>query len=150
MIALFGLVFVVLAFARSIRVRSILAAMATAVVGCGHVLSLWSSVDAWTASGNPVAVLGALVLGRTGLAHESAHAPAAVAVVGGYPLVANAVFLVLALVPFAALEAQLKQLHPETEKARRLAALTNALLGLALVDALLFSIGLLARVLVRE
>ena len=150
MIALFGLVFVVLAFARSIRVRSLLAAVATAVVGCGHVLSLWSSIEAWTASGNPVAVLGALVLGRTGLAHEPTHAPAAVALVGGHPLVANAAFVVLSSVSFACLEVRLKQLHPETEDAKRLAALTNALLAVALVDGLLFAIGLVARVLVGD
>ncbi len=150
MIALAGLVFVVLAFARSIRVRSALAAVATAGVGCGHVLSLWSSIDAWTASGNPVAVLGALVLGRTGLPHASTDVPAPVALAGNHPLVANAAFVVLAAVPFAFLEVRLKELHPETEEAKRLASLTNALLGLALIDGLLFAIGLLARVLVRD
>ncbi|MEJ7727665.1 MAG: hypothetical protein WKG00_00450 [Polyangiaceae bacterium] len=70
--ALLGLVFVVLAFARSLRARLLLAAAAMAILGCGHVLSLWSSIDGWTASGNPIAVLGALVLGRTGLSHEGA------------------------------------------------------------------------------
>jgi hypothetical protein len=148
MAALLGLVFVVLAFVRSLRARSPLAAAAMALVGCGHVLSLWSSIEGWTASGNPIAVLGALVLGRTGLVHEASGVPAFVALFARYPLIANVAFVLLSALPFATLERRLDRLHPDSDRARRLVALTQALLGAALVDGLLLATALLARALV--
>jgi hypothetical protein len=120
------------------------------ILGCGHVLSLWGSMDGWAASGNPIAALGALVLGRTGLVHDAAGVPAFVAIFARHPLVANAAFVLLSAVPFATLERRLDQLHPDGDPARRLVALTQALLGAGLVDGLLLATALLAGALVGE
>jgi hypothetical protein len=150
MIALIGFVFAMVALVRSLRERLLLVAGATLVVGYGHVLALVSSIDALRASGNPVAVLGVLVLGRLAPPHEGRSALVLGSLVGRYPLAANAVFVVVSALAFASVAVRSRRMHPETADAQRLTGLTNALLALALVDGLLFAIGLLARALLRD
>jgi hypothetical protein len=150
MIALIGFVFAMVAFVRSLRERLLLVAAAMLVVGYGHVLALVSSIDASSASGNPVAVLGLLVLGRMATPHEGESALVLGSLVGRYPLAASAVFVLVSAVAFASVAFRARRMHPETADAQRLIALTNALLALALVDGLLFAIGLLARALLRD
>ena len=151
MLAAIGFVFAVIACTRALRERLFWVVGATFLVGCCHVLAFVTSFHSLRASGNPVAVLGLLVLGRIALprATPADSVTTAASWLADHPLAANALLVLVSAVTFARLDHRMKPLHPDTAEARRLAALTNALLAVALVDGLLFAIGLLARALLR-